>query len=71
MHLRVEVKKIEKVSLIETFHTSVVLLNKMLKQVGKNLKNKSLLRSVKVLLEKKLRNIGGFAPIIFVVQIFN
>ena len=48
-----------------------MFLNKTLEQVDKNLKNKSLLRSVKVLLEKKLRNIGGFAPIIFVVQIFN
>ena len=48
-----------------------MILNKTLKQVDKNLKNKSLLRSVRALLEKKLRNIGGLVPIIFVVKIFN
>jgi hypothetical protein len=47
------------------------LLNKRLKQVDKDLKNKSLLRSVKALLERKLQNIGGFAQIIFAAQFFN
>jgi predicted transcriptional regulator len=71
LHLWVEVKKIGKVSPIKTFQISVILLNKILKQVGKDLKNKSLLRSVKALLERKLRNSCGLAKIIFAVQFFN
>jgi len=71
LHLWVEVKKIGKVSPIETFQISVVLLNKILKQVVKDLKSKSLLRSVKILLERKLRNSCGLAQIIFTIQFFN
>jgi len=71
LHLKVKSKKIGKVSLIETFQISVGLLNKILKQVGKNPKNKSLLGSVKALLERKCQNICGFALIIFAVQFFH